>query len=106
MAQQFTQLLGAGLGLLDAIAGLSFVVDGIPGQFTGVFNRHEYQETLMAGGFQEEVDATIVAPKAQFAGVWIPNRGKRLFALGKAFQIALVAEDAVSFTFGLKGVHR
>jgi hypothetical protein len=104
--RQFDQLLGAGLGLLDGLAGIQFVVDGVPGQFHGVFNRHEYQETLMVGGFQEEVDATIVAPKAQFTGVWIPNRGKRLFAQNKAFVIALLAEDAVSFTFGLKGVNR
>jgi hypothetical protein len=103
---QFDQLLGAGLGLLDSLAGIPFVVDGVPGQFHGVFNRHEYQETLMVGGFQEEVDATLVAPKGQFSGVWIPNRGKRLFAQNKAFTIAAVSEDAVSYTFGLKGINR
>ena len=85
----------------------TFTVDGVTDvTFTGIFNRHQYAERLVIGGFEEDVDGTMVASKPQFtATTWIPNRGKRLCAAGKAFQIVGVTEDTIGYTFSLKGVN-
>ena len=97
-------LLSAGLAKLQTVAGDTFRVDGVGTTFTGVFNRHQYDATLIVGGYEEKVDATITATKSQFTGVWVPNRGKRVFCQSKAFQIVGVMEDGWSYSLSLKGV--
>lgn len=99
-------LLSGALGHLQEYAGSTFHVDGVATTFTGVFNRHQFASALTVGGYDEDVDATISATKAQFTGLWIPDRGKRLFCQSKAFQIVGVTEDAWSFTLSLKGVNQ
>jgi hypothetical protein len=99
-------LLASALGNLQSVAGSSFTVDGVAASFTGVYNRHAYSETLSIGGYEETVDGTLIASKAQFEGVWTPNRGKRVFVQEKAHKIVGVAEDAWSYTFSLIGVNK
>ncbi|WP_196301474.1 hypothetical protein, partial [Streptococcus pneumoniae] len=82
-----------------------FAVDGVSGTFVGIHNRFAYQETLAVGGYQESVDAVIVASKAQFADRWLPTRNVRVFVSGKAYTIKAVSEDEVQYTFGLMGIN-
>ncbi len=99
-------IAAASLRQSQAALPTSFTVDGVDATFTGIYNRHQYTEQLVVGGYAEDVDATMVASKPQFsAHTWIPTRGKRLFAASKAFQIVGVTEDAISYTLALKGVN-
>jgi hypothetical protein len=99
-------LLAAAVGHLQQVAGSTFTVDGVSGTFTGVYNRHQYSERLSIGGYEEDVDATLIASKDQFEGAWTPVGGKRLFVQSKAHKVLGVTEDEWSFTFTLTGVNK
>lgn len=99
-------LLAQGLTTLQDVAGSTFTVDGVDATFTGVYNRHQYTETAIVGGFEESVDATLLAHKDQFSEVWTPNRCKRLFIQNKAHQVVGVTEDAWSYTLSLVGISK
>lgn len=99
-------LLGAAVSHLQGVSGSTFTVDGVSGSFVGVYNRHSYAEKLSVGGYEEEVDGTLVASKGQFSGVWTPDSGKRLFVQSKAHKVVGIVEDAWSYTFSLTGINR
>ena len=82
----------------------TFTIDQDTKEYTGTFNERTRRQELGAGGYSEDIDATLVAHKGQFTAA--PKQGRRLSVEGHRYVIAAIDEDSHSLTFHLASTNR
>jgi hypothetical protein len=85
--------------------GDPFTIDGDPKTYLGTFNAYDKAQEIGPGGYEENIDATLVASKPQF-GTYRPKNGVGVTVMGQRFKAARVTEDQASWAFQLTGLHR
>lgn len=126
----FDDAVATGLDAAEAAWGTSWAIVGSSDVFTGSFDRHRDSKEPALGGYMPEVDATLVASLAQFAGSPIlaqddsemqdesfasiedetgkplPTIGQRLNVAGQQYLITGIENDGHAITLELKSPNR
>lgn len=90
----------------SAVAGRTFKLDGATTLYTGVVDAHRKRTKLAAGGFELQIDATLMAHASQFDGLTLPRTGTRLYCDGHTYTIAELHRDGSGWVFLLQGVNQ
>lgn len=103
----FLAALNYGRSVVDAVAGVTFRIEGQSSEFIGNWSSHARTRLLAQGGFEEAVSGVIVCSKAQFDDMpSVPTDGKRLHHDNRTYRIIGVDTDASSYTLTLGSVNR
>ena len=101
----FADAIDAGIALMERETGIMFTLDGIEGEFKGVFNAHREGRKLGIGGYGEEIDSVLVVRQFILGSV-IPRHGQRCTVEGRRYVIDAIEIDSHTFTLLLKGVNQ
>lgn len=102
----FDECIRAGMATMEdpANGGITFLVDGVPGEFTGTFDQTVKAQNLQVGGYLVEIDSSIVASRAQFGT--LPRVGASLRYKSSTYVIKGRNDDSNAVTFFLQNVDR
>ena len=105
IATAFDQAIERGMIIAEGLWGDTFTIDGRPSYYVGTFNAYDKAQQIGDGGYEENIDATLVASIAQF-GTYTPKNGIRISVAGQRYVAARVIQDSASWAFQLTGQHK